>query len=404
MNEFSFDGGAAGFCPDSRIVHKLAEKHIGTPTAVQKAVMPVIYEGANCIFESETGTGKTFAYLLPLLQRLYFDLGREDGEAQAQPKLIIAAPTKELAAQIKNELHFLLGATEKILLCFGGSSIKRQIEGLKEKPFALVGSANRLSDLIRLKRIKTAQIKSLVFDEADRLLAKEMKAESFELLRALPKNIQFIACSATVNENVRQELIAFLEKSAIGLVSGSQTRCIALPKENVLTGKIAHWAIYAEERDKADTLRSFLAAEKPAKALVFCATNDSAEKTAAYLNFKKVPCFALHADTDKVQRKQALDKFKNGSCSVLVSGDLAARGLDIPDISHVIQLNVPSNPDFFVHRAGRTGRSDKTGINLVIGDVGDLHSLAQLEKKLKIAVYPKELYEGKLISADDDCC
>ncbi|WP_428771072.1 DEAD/DEAH box helicase [Treponema sp. HNW] len=396
MDAFSFDG---------RLMQKMAEKNIAAATAVQKAVVPVIRGGDNCLFESETGTGKTFAYLLPLVQRLYFESGYDAKPKQERyTAVIIAAPTKELAVQIKNELSFLLGGDEKLLVCFGGSSIKRHIESLREKPFAVVGSPNRLSDLIRLKRIKAQNVQALVFDEADRLLERETEDASLELIRSLPKTIQFIACSATMNEAVRHGLSSLLETAEIGLAPDTKTQCIILPKENILTQKIAHWALYAEDRDKLDTLRSFLAAEKPEKVLVFCPTSADTDKTAEYLSFKKVPSFALHAGTDKVKRKQALDKFKSGSCKVLVTSDLAARGLDIAGITHIIQMGVPSNPDFFVHRAGRTARSDTTGINLIIGNAHELHELAHLEKKLYITVYPKELYEGKLISADDDCC
>jgi len=396
MNEFSFDG---------RLMQKMAEKNINTATAVQKAVIPVIHQGENCLFESETGTGKTFAYLLPLVQRLYFENGYDSKpQNERHTAVIIAAPTKELAVQIKNELSFLLGEDEKILVCFGGSSIKRHIEGLREKPFAVVGSPNRLSDLIRLKRIKAHDVQALVFDEADRLLSRETEDESVELIRSLPQTIQFIACSATMNEAVQHGLSSLLETSGIGLNGGGKTQCIIMPKENILTEKITHWALYAEDRDKLDTLRSFLAAEQPEKVLVFCATSADVDKTAEYLSFKKVACFGLHAGTDKVERKRALDKFKSGSCKVLVTSDLAARGLDIAGITHIVQMGVPSNPDFFIHRAGRTARSDNTGINLVIGNAQELHELAHLEKKLYITVYPKELYEGKLISADDDCC
>lgn len=146
---------------DTAITDKLTEKGISAPTAVQKDVAPFIYAGANCLFESETGTGKTLAYALPLFQRLLFD-APDKNEASRTLALLIAAPTKELAAQIKNELNFFLGEYGKALLCFGGSPLKRQIEALKEKPFAAVGSPSRLLELIQLKKIKAAQVEALV--------------------------------------------------------------------------------------------------------------------------------------------------------------------------------------------------------------------------------------------------
>ncbi|MGI5172588.1 DEAD/DEAH box helicase [Treponema sp. OMZ 840] len=383
---------------DIRIAEKLNEKAITVPTPVQKDVIPLIYEGVNCLFESETGTGKTLAYLLPLIQRLCFDADDTD-ETLRQTKLLIAAPTKELASQIKAELNYFIPEGGKTLLCFGGSPLKRQIEGLKEKPFAVIGSPNRLLELIRLKKIKTAQVEAVVFDEADRLLSKEMSDESTVLLESLPAHVQFCACSATLPLHIQSRLTELLEET--GIAEGKRTQIRILPKENILTEQITHWAFYTENRDKNDTLRRFLAAENPEKALIFCINAEQTEHTAEYLSFKHVDCFALHARTDKIKRKQALDKFKSGSCKVLVTSDLAARGLDIKGITHVIQMGLSENPDFFVHRAGRTGRSGNTGINVVIGDESDLHLLAQFEKKFGLIIYPKDLYEGKVVSADD---
>ena len=363
---------------DTAITDKLTEKGISAPTAVQKDVAPFIYAGANCLFESETGTGKTLAYALPLFQRLLFD-APDKNEASRTLALLIAAPTKELAAQIKNELNFFLGEYGKALLCFGGSPLKRQIEALKEKPFAAVGSPSRLLELIQLKKIKAAQVEALVFDEADRLLSKEMSGESLALIQALPDSIQFCACSATLSQQTQSRLASVLQR---GGTAERETHIRILPKENILTKQITHWAFYAEERDKNDTLRRFLAAAHPEKTPVFCGGTDDAERTAQYL---------------------ALDRFKSGSCPILITSDLCARGLDIGSISHVVQMGLPSDADFFIHRAGRTGRSGNTGTNVVIGTEAELFALARLEKKLGFIVYPKALHEGTVVSADEDC-
>lgn len=384
---------------DTAITDKLTEKGISAPTAVQKDVAPFIYTGANCLFESETGTGKTLAYALPLFQRLLFD-APDKNEASRTLALLIAAPTKELAAQIKNELNFFLGEYGKALLCFGGSPLKRQIEALKEKPFAAVGSPNRLLELIQLKKIKAAQVEALVFDEADRLLSKEMSCESIALIQALPDSIQFCACSATLSQQTQSRLASVLQR---GGTAARETHIRILPKENILTKQITHWAFYAEERDKNDTLRRFLAAAKPEKALIFCGGTDDAERTAQYLAAKSVDCGVLHSQADKIERKQALDRFKSGSCPILITSDLCARGLDIGSISHVVQMGLPPDSDFFIHRAGRTGRSGNTGTNVVIGTEAELFALARLEKKLGFIVYPKALREGTVVSADDDC-
>jgi len=171
-------------------------------------------------------------------------------------------------------------------------------------------------------------------------------------------------------------------------------RLISLPPEDVLKRNITHWAFYSEGRDKIESLRKFILAEKPGKALVFTAIAGQVENIAAQLNYKKTPCSALYAKLDKTERKKAMDDFRSGRTKVLVTSDLAARGLDIPDITHIIQLDVNENEDFFIHRAGRTARAGKSGINAIFGDERELRNLSRIEKKLGIVIYPKVLYGG----------
>ena len=166
-------------------------------------------------------------------------------------------------------------------------------------------------------------------------------------------------------------------------------------------GHITHYAIFAESRDKISTLKSLLLAENPEKALIFTSRADQVENIASKLQFKKIQCLSLHAKTDKKARKAAIDNFRNGKCKYLVTSDLASRGLDIQNVTHIIQMDLPSNEDFFVHRSGRTARAGKTGINIVIGDEYEMRKYASIEKKFKLTVYPKMLYIGKLVNPSD---
>ena len=167
-------------------------------------------------------------------------------------------------------------------------------------------------------------------------------------------------------------------------------------EQEILRDRISHWAIFSEARRKNQTLVSFLAAVKPKKTLVFTSRSNDAGKTASVLQHKKIAAAALFSGMDKKDRKEALERFRSGKASVLVSSDLAARGLDIPGISHVIALDVSGDRDSYIHRAGRTGRAGKKGIMVSIGDEIEMHRLAALEKKMGITVYPKELYGGKV--------
>ena len=359
---------------NNSIQEKLAALNITNPTAVQNEIIPQILEGKDILFQSETGTGKTFAYLLPLINKI------EENDDIQSPKIIVIAPTIELASQINSACKTV--SSRKSALLVGGAPLKRQIEILKEKPQIIIGTAARLNELIRLKKLKVDKIIAIVFDETDRLVKKELYDDTAELKNLMPQNCQIIACSATLNNPTK--------KFFYGIDS------VTLEPENILKDRITHWAIYAETRDKIDTLRKFLLAEKPTKALIFTSRADQVENIYNKLTYKKIECVCLHAKTDKQKRKSAIDRFKSGKEKILVTSDLAARGLDIQEVSHIIQMDLPNDEDFFVHRCGRTARAGKKGINAVIGDEYEMNHYAQLEKKLGLCVYPKEIYNGKV--------
>lgn len=372
---------------DESIVSKLEEIGITEPTEVQKKIIPLISEGKNIMFQSETGTGKTFAYLLPLLSRL-------NSSENRMARLMIASPTYELASQIKVQVQKISGI--KCALLIGGAPISRQIELLKEKPEIVIGGPARLLELIHLKKLKADGIETLVLDEADRLLSPELRDSTKGLMERLPKSVQLIGNSATVSKYTRE----ILQKARNGILNDEKENAIlfvALPMENVLRKQISHWAIFSERRDKIDTLRSFINAEKPKKLLVFTSKSDQIENIASKLRFKKIDCETLCGKTNKVDRKSAIDRFRSGKTKILITTDLASRGLDIEGITHVVQMDLPEKEDFFIHRAGRTARAGATGINCVIGDAWEMENYARLEKKLKITVFPKMLYKGNVV-------
>lgn len=372
---------------DESIVSKLEEIGITEPTEVQKKIIPLISEGKNIMFQSETGTGKTFAYLLPLLSRL-------NSTENRMARLMIASPTYELASQIKVQVQKISGI--KCALLIGGAPISRQIELLKEKPEIVIGGPARLLELIHLKKLKADGIETLVLDEADRLLSPELRDSTKGLMERLPKLVQLIGNSATVSKYTRE----ILQKARNGILNDEKENAIlfvALPMENVLRKQISHWAIFSERRDKIDTLRSFINAEKPKKLLVFTSKSDQIENIASKLRFKKIDCETLCGKTNKVDRKSAIDRFRSGKTKILITTDLASRGLDIEGITHVVQMDLPEKEDFFIHRAGRTARAGATGINCVIGDAWEMENYARLEKKLKITVFPKMLYKGNVV-------
>ena len=390
------------------IIQRLNAAGITAPTAVQQKIMPLVAEGKNLMFQSETGTGKTFAYLLPILQRLC-----EKSQNSNSVRILIASPTYELASQIKAQVRLV--SDVKCALCIGGAPISRQVELLKEKPQIVIGGPARLLELIHLKKLKADAVETLVLDEADRLLSPELRNDTEGLLERLPRRVQLIGNSATVSDYTRKVLQSArdaIDRAASANNSTKETEAsgsesstiefVTMPTEDVLRKRITHIAIFAERRDKIDTLRSFINAVKPKKLLVFTAKSDQIENIASKLRYRKLECEALSAKIGKQERKAAIDRFRSGKVAILVTTDLASRGLDIPDVTHVVQMDLPQTQDFFIHRAGRTARAGKTGMNCVIGDAFELENFAKLEKKLKIKVYPKILYKGKLLAPRPD--
>ncbi len=375
-----------------KYIERLSQANITQPTAVQSLAIPEIQQGTSLLFQSETGTGKTLAYLLPVIQKI-----EAEDNPKKEVKLLIISPTIELASQIKGQVKIITDS--KAALFVGGAPLKRQIETIKEKPLVAVGGPARLLELFHLKKLKLDAVETVVLDEADRLLSPEIRDETVELIKALKKDVQLIAASATITKST-QKILQDTRKKQNGTTT-SDLKTLFLPPEDILRKKITHYAIYAESREKIDTLRKLLLAEKPQKALIFTSKINQVANIVSKLSFKKIECTGLHAKTEKTERKATIDRFRSGKISILVTSDLTSRGLDIPDVTHVIQMDLPSDDDFFIHRAGRTARAGKTGINIVIGDAYEMKKFALLEKKLKITVYPKMLYKGTLISPDE---
>ncbi|MCL2809480.1 MAG: DEAD/DEAH box helicase [Treponema sp.] len=385
----------------SNFVTQLEERKIKEPTDIQRKIIPCLTGGESVFFTSATGTGKTFAYLLPFLSKMIESTHENTG---TKPCLVIIAPTLELCTQIKGELDFLLSESNiHSLLLIGSVNLERQIENIKKiKPDIIVGNPNRILILAK-KRILRLNPRFLVLDEADRLISDEMIEDTFELCKIINRGIQknnnliLTACSATMNNKSREKLETALDRKNISFIESED--------HEILREKIEHWAIFSEKRRKDQTLRSLLAALKAKKSktkfLVFTSKGDEAGVILSKLQFHHISAAGLFGKISKKpissqDRKAALDSFRNGSVEVLVSTDLAARGLDIQGVTHVIALDVPSDSEVYIHRCGRTARAGKRGTMITIGDETQMHLLAAMEKKLKIRVQPKELHYGKV--------
>ncbi|GHV60247.1 DEAD/DEAH box family ATP-dependent RNA helicase [Spirochaetia bacterium] len=433
------EGGKGSFADlgiDPFFIGRLSGRNIFSPTEIQKQVIPLLLAGGNVLFRSATGTGKTFAYLIPIFQRLLGgiyhkepkvpghregpeDTEEEKGKKDAGPQngpgplVLIAAPTYELCAQIKEEADFLLKGMEgafpqsqmplqplKVNLLIGSANTGRQIDALKkDRPAIVVGNPGRLLMLSRMGKLKLRGVRFLVLDEGDRLTSDELFGETGELVSLLPQGRISASCSATVPAKTRERLAPLL---------GEAVETAETEEQEILRERISHWALFSEGRRKIDTLRSFIAAADPGgrkgafKALVFSGGGGQPGIILSRLQYNGVKAAGLYGDMDRKKRKEAIDGFRSGKLPVLVSSDLAARGLDIPGVTHVIALDVPADDGAYIHRAGRTARAGKRGIMVTIGDGDEMRRLAALEKRLGLTVYPKALYKGKIVAPPSD--
>jgi superfamily II DNA/RNA helicase len=385
------DNGFAGLGVSPFFIDRLRERNITAPVEIQRRVMPRLLGGEQVLFSSPTGTGKTFAYLIPILQKLLE--GSEGAAPGGGPEALILAPTYELCSQIKQEAEFLTAGAGgfRISLLIGSAAMGRQIDSLrKDKPRIVVGNSGRVLQLARMGKLRLWP-RFLILDEADRLSSEELYDGTRELVSLIRSRPQTAACSATLPEKCRDRLIP--------LMGGGNTIAVEeTPENEILRDKIEHWAFFCEERDKIKLLRSFLAALRPRKTLIFTGRGAQVGNIVSKLQRHGVPALGLFGDMDRKLRKQAMDDFRRGRSTALVASDLAARGLDIPDISHIVALDTGEDPDAYIHRCGRTARAGKRGVMASFGDEAELRRLSRLEKKLRIVVYPKELYGGKLMA------
>ena len=381
-------GAAPGFAaldvsPD--LVAALARQEITVPTAIQVAALPVLFAGGDAYLHAETGTGKTLAYLLPLFERI--------DPALAATQVAIVAPTHELAIQIQRECTTLAqdsGRPIRCLLLIGGTSMDRQVEKLKKKPHLVVGSPGRIRELIAKGKLKPQHLRSIVIDEADRLMHEESLPAVRAILAAAPRDRQLVFASATHDQKTRATIATF----APGLVLLEAGLTAVNPN-------IEHLYVVCEERDKPDLLRKLLHALKPERAMVFADRADTAEIVASKLAHHRIPTADLSAALDKQARKAAMDGFRSGAVRVLLASDVGARGLDIEGVTHVFNLDVPAQSRSYLHRVGRTARAGASGHAVTLVTPGEQRLIRRYRNQLGIALERVEVREGRVWSLDD---
>ncbi|MDO8575571.1 MAG: DEAD/DEAH box helicase [bacterium] len=331
------------FLIDESLKNAVVKKGYTLPTPIQDRAIPHVLSGADVFGVANTGTGKTAAFLIPLINKVL--LNRRE-------QILIIVPTRELAIQIDSELKgFTLGMKIFSVCCVGGASIRNQISELKYRNEFIIGTPGRLKDLIDRKMIRLSEYNTLVLDEADRMLDMGFVDDMRAIMQGMSKSRQTLFFSATVSNDIESLIGEFLRQPVrISVKTRDTAKNVDQDVVRVGNGKI-----------KIDVLHDLLNQKEFSKVLIFGQTKHGVERLSKMLIQKGFKAESIHGDKNHSKRQQALKLFKDNHVQILVATDVAARGLDIADVSHVINYDLPATYDDYVHRIGRTGRGNKKG-------------------------------------------
>lgn len=334
----------ADFPFGAELHHNIAKKGYETPSPIQDQSIPHIIDGKDVIGLANTGTGKTAAFLLPIIER--------QSGIMLRPSVLIVAPTRELAQQIDEQFRdFSKGLGLYSALIVGGVNVERQIRDLKRRPHFIIGTPGRLKDLIQRRVLQLKNMTTLVLDEADRMLDMGFLPDIRQIVGEMPRERQTLFFSATITPDIEALIHQFLKDPVTIQVRTSET------SDHVEQDVV-------EARDKAhkiELLTGMLAKDEYEKVLVFGETKFGVQRLSDHLHNSGIPSVAIHGNKNQSQRQRALKDFKDEKVRVLVATDVAARGLDIPNVTHVINFDTPQTYEDYVHRIGRTGRGGASG-------------------------------------------
>ena len=352
---------------DSRILKAIDDMGFEEPTPVQEETIPVMLEGAEVMAQAQTGTGKTAAFGIPIIQWI---------KPEKKPLALIIVPTRELAVQVAEEIDNLAKYMKvRSLAVYGGQSITIQIEALKKGREIIVGTPGRLIDHIRRGTLKLGELQFVILDEADRMLDMGFIEDIEYILKYVKEGVKTSLFSATIPPGVRK-----LAKEYI-----SDPKSIIVSEDELTVPSTEQAYISVGRRNKIWALCRILEKERP-KAIVFCSTKRMVDILARKLQSYGYTTEALHGDLTQARREQILKDFKNGKISVMIASDVAARGLDIDNVTHVINYDIPDNPEIYVHRIGRTGRAGHEGKAITFVSSDEKHLLKSITDFAKSSI------------------
>ena len=364
-----------GLSPD--LLRAVAEEGYRTPTPIQVQAIPLILEGRDLLAAAQTGTGKTAAFVLPIFERLKFHANTSFSPARHPVRALVLAPTRELAMQV-DEMARAYGryVPLRVASVYGGVPIEPQLKDLRAGVEFLAATPGRLLDHVGQRTANLGQVEILVLDEADRMLDMGFIPDIRRILALLPAGRQNLLFSATLNDEVRGLSAAFMHHPATVEV---------VPRNTAAEG--VRQIVYPVDRDRKEALLAHLIRRDDMRqVLVFTRTKIAASRLAARLERDGIEAVAIHSDRSQPERIRALENFKSGDVRVLVATDVAARGLDIEELPHVVNFELPSHPNDYIHRIGRTGRAGATGDAISLVSLDEAEYLRGIQRLLRRAI------------------
>lgn len=365
------------------LITALNAQNIKQPTDIQQQLFAPVLDNRDVIGCSQTGSGKTLAYLIPLFCKI--------DVADTHVQAVIAVPTQELGIQVLRQIQLLAGNASmdiRAIALVGEGNISRQIDSIKTRPQIIVGTTGRILKLIHMKKLSVHNVKTLIVDEADKMLAKDNIDGLTQLRRSLMKYTQIIMVSASMDKKSIQSASAFNSEPVI----------LNIKADKAIPGTIRHMFIISDRRNRIETLRSVINALSPKKGIIFANTAYDLEETVNKLVYHHYKADMLYGSNDKLQRKKAVEEFRSGKINFLVSTDLASRGLQIDGIDAVFNLNLPENSTEYQHRAGRCGRNGMQGVCVSVITPNEVDKIKAYQKEFGINIIQRRLFKGKLVA------
>ncbi len=359
------------------LLKAISETGYTTPTPIQAQAIPLALQGKDLMAGAQTGTGKTAAFALPILQKLLPLASTSTSPAKHPIRALVLTPTRELAIQVEESIKVYAKHTPlKSLVVFGGVDIKTQTPHLKTGIEILVATPGRLLDHVEQKTLNLGQVQILVLDEADRMLDMGFMPDLKRILALLPKQRQNLMFSATFSNEIKKLADDFLTNPTL----------IEVARSNATAENVTQKVYLVEQSKKQALLTQLLKAEDKKQVIVFTKTKITASRLSRALQKEGIAAESIHGDKSQKERLEALDAFKAGKIIALVATDVAARGLDISDLPMVINYEIPSAPEDYVHRIGRTGRAGASGVAISLVCEDEEKYLAEIEKLIKRSI------------------